>query len=169
MPEADLRFRPGCMADVASFRRGMQLFWDPRGRSSRTELFLLFLIPSIAYPLILAAISFAIEIPAPELARFLLTFAIAIPLPAAVARRFHDQGRTGWLAVPFVGLTLIHLWNAWLNVTRSYPESDLWFNQEGARYLYLMACAAFLVALMLPPKDRDNRYGSNPRPAEKQI
>ncbi|MGB3166215.1 MAG: DUF805 domain-containing protein [Alteraurantiacibacter sp.] len=167
MAQADLSVRRGCTADVALYWRGLRLFWDPRGRSTRTELVMLYLVPIVlSVPLffLLAAI-----VDSGSLAKFVLILLTLLPIPAAVARRFHDCGRSGWLAVPALLLGIIGGWDAWLDVVVAYPENDLWHNRPAQHFIYGLVCLAYAVALMMPPDRGINRYGPNPRPMPNVI
>ena len=169
MAQADLRMRPGCMADLRTVPRALRRTFDPRGRSTRTEIALLFLLPSALYWLALLALTLVLPDPLLEPAAFVATVAVFLPLQAAVARRFHDMGRPGWLALPFAVLSAIFLWDAWLGVNSILPSSGLWHNRSELHLLYRLCWLAMIGVLMLPPKDLDNPYGPNPRPAEKTI
>ncbi len=168
--EADLSFRRGCGADLAAYWRGLRLFYDPRGRSSRTELAMLLVLPAIVGYGAVLLVSSTIGA---EWSRWFdfaaLTF-LAIPLPAAAARRFHDMAKSGWLTLPLVGLILTGLWDAWLDASAAnFAERNLWTNRSAQEAMFGLAWLAYGVALMLPPRDAKNPYGPNPRPAPKEI
>lgn len=169
MALADLSVRRGCSADLASFWRGLRLFSDPRGRSTRTELVMLFVLPAALLPslqMVFVAITHSAW---DEPSGFAVKLLIALPLQCAVVRRLHDMGKSGWLAIPMVILTSIAIWDAWLNVVASYPANDLWYNRGNLRLFYGIACVGYFIALMFPPRNDDNPYGPDPRPAEKDI
>ena len=163
-----LSVRRGCTADVALYWRGLRLFWDPRGRSTRTELAMLYLLPIIAMtPIFLL---FGRNVSAPAWLGFALYALYLLPFPASAARRFHDMGRSGWLALPIIALCGVTLWDGWLGLVHdSLPESDLWHNRPAQHFIYGLVCLAYAAALMTPPDRGINRYGPNPRPMPKVI
>ena len=99
-----------------------------------------------------------------------ITALVLVPIPAAAARRFHDMGKSGWFALPVLLLCAGYLWNVWRDIeagpqsigTYSGNEPTLWI-------LYAVIGVMFSIILMQPPKDANNPYGPDPRPAPKVI
>ena len=168
MAQADLSVRRGCMADVALYWRGLRLFWEPRGRSTRTEVAMLLLLPLlVGAPFLLMARNLLIGTPWLGLALYALYL---VPLPAASARRFHDMGKSGWLALPLLALVGVVFWNGWLSIAHADPASaDLWHNRQAQEFIFRLICSAYLVGLLLPPEPGINRHGPNPRPPHRVI
>lgn len=172
MAEADLSFRKGCLADFASGWRGLRLFYTPRGRSSRTELVLLAIVPQLLLSLLAALLVLVISDARGSAAaiRFAAIMIALIPLPMAMARRLHDMGKTGWLVLPGMALIGIGVWDAWLDVvTSGYPANDLWHNRPSEELLYGFVSLAYAAFLMLPAQNAGNRHGPDPRPAPRTI
>ncbi|RJY08587.1 DUF805 domain-containing protein [Aurantiacibacter aquimixticola] len=168
--EADLSVRRGCMADFSTLPRAIRLLCEPRGRSTRTELALIVLVANLIAIITVLPASFVLPIAWEDRIWFGLYSCVALVLPAAAARRFHDMAKTGWLALPLVALLAIGLWDAWLDVTQvSFAASDLFYNEPMLEFLFNVTCLGYVVALMLPPRDPGNPYGPNPRPPEKTI
>lgn len=170
MPTADLSAWRGFLADVATAWRGARRFLDPRGRASRTELFLL--------PAFLAALGFLFFA---IIALFTLDFGLSksqhlisaivlVPIPAAAARRFHDIGKSGWFALPVVLMCAVGIWDAWKDWQAGpHASHDLWGNNAIAEVMFSGLCLFYVALLLQPPRDEGNPYGPNPRPAPKII
>lgn len=96
-----------------------------------------------------------------------LALLIALPVPALIARRCHDQGRSGhwaWLAV-----LVFVLWaartvvaRAWGIETRITVDQYLWPLDFAAA----IASIATIALLFLPGTAGSNRFGSDPRGRE---
>ena len=123
-------------------------------------------------PISLSSVFFAIlgiDADPPKWLVLVMVAIIVLPLPAAIARRLHDTGRTGWLALPVFALMGVSFYDGWLDAIASYPDNDLWYNRDGMKLLFNACWLAAVVMLIWPPKDENNPYGPNPRPAEKTI
>ncbi len=105
----------------------------------------------------------------PDWAGLALMLASLVPMPAAIIRRLHDSDKNGWLALPIFILIGLAVYDSWLFATASYPDNDLWYNRVGLEMMYSASWLAALILLMWPARNEDNRYGPNPRPAEKVI
>lgn len=89
---------------------------------------------------------------------------LAIPVPALLARRLHDTGRSGswaWLAVPgfalWAGRTVLA---ATLGI-----EARLGFDRLAwlLDWVAILANLAILALIVLPPSPGANRFGPDPR------
>lgn len=137
------------------------------GRSPRTEL--------IGYGLAAFLLSFPVSLGTsltlPYETHLLignaLTLLLAVPVPALIVRRLHDQGRSGvwvWLA--------IYSFAVWLVRTgvsmAAGPDGRLAFDRFTwvADWLVIPANVAMLVLLLLPGTIGPNRYGPDPRGRE---
>lgn len=171
MAEADLSFRRGCLADFASCWRGLRKFHVPHGRSSRTELVLLAIVPQFVMILLAIVAGFAFEDRVSSAALVFGATAIAlVPLPMAMVRRLHDMSKSGWLAIPGLALIGIGMWDAWLDVVATgYPLTELWHNRPNEELLYGFVSLSYVAFLMLPPRNERNPYGPDPRPAPRTI
>ncbi len=103
------------------------------------------------------------------------TFAVAqdllqvlyfIPVPALLARRLHDQGRSGnllWIAVPGVALWIARKAIAFLQPALAIAEFDRWTwpLDLGAGF----ASLALIIVLLLPGTVGPNRFAPDPRPS----
>lgn len=170
MDEADLSAKRGCSADLATFYRGIRLFYDPRGRATRTELFAL---PMFAAAL-LAVLYFTTRLFLPQFGgaswETVIAAIVFVAIPAAAARRFHDIGKSGWFALPVLAMCGVGLWDAWKDIEAGpYASHDLFGNNPIADFVFTGICVLYAVILMQSPKDLKNPYGPNPRPAPKQI
>ncbi len=169
MAEADLRMRPGCLADLRTIPHGLRRTFDWRGRATRTELALLYIIPAIIYPAVAFGIGSLFAEASSGWAQSVAALAIAIPMPSAIVRRLHDMGKPGLLVLPYLVLIVVALWDASLDVYNDHPASDLWYNNRQLELMFALAWLGSIIGLMLPPKEENNPYGPNPRPAEKTI
>lgn len=170
MREADLSAKRGCAADLATYPRAVKRSFDPRGRSTRTELALLIILPYAS----LWVLSFVLEPMLPKAASGIWLLAIPIfilaPVPASAARRLHDIGKNGWLALPIVMICSVAIWAVWKDIEAGpYETHDLFANNPIADWIFAGICLAYSVILMQPPNDTDNPYGPDPRPAPKEI
>ncbi len=105
----------------------------------------------------------------PDWAGLAVMLAFLVPIPAAIIRRLHDSGKTGWLALAIFVLIGLAVYDGWLDAIESYPDNDLWYNRGGLELIYAASWLAAIVLLIWPARDDNNRYGPNPRPAEKVI
>jgi uncharacterized membrane protein YhaH (DUF805 family) len=96
-----------------------------------------------------------------------LACVIAIPVPALLVRRFHDQGRTGrwiWLAVfVFILWALRTAWSLALGIeARIELDRTIW----PLDWLAIIASIITVVLIVLPGTVGTNRFGSDPRNRE---
>jgi len=170
MPTADLSARRGCFADLATYPRAVKRFYDPRGRSTRTELAVLVLLPSVV-TLLFGQLSGLINWPANAL-RWMIVIPIFwyAPIPASAARRFHDIGKSGWFALPILLICGVAVWAIWKDLeVGPHTSHDLWGNNDIAQFMFTSVILVYVVALLQPPKDSNNPHGPNPRPEPKVI
>lgn len=170
MTEADLGVRRGCLADLASYARGLWRFWDPRGRSARTELSLIVGVPAFFHAVVALPLTWFTNADWIEPLPFALALLAAIPLPAAAARRLHDMGKSGWLALPVLGLAAIGVWTMWLDlISEPFDPAHFLTGTPQARLIYGASWVLLAVLLMQPPRHENNRHGPDPRPRQKVI
>ncbi len=170
MPTADLSARRGCLADLATYPRAVMRFYDPRGRSTRTELFMLIAVPAIVLAL-LSPLLLGTPL-ASALGKWVIALPIVIlaPVPASAARRFHDAGKNGWLALPVLLICAVAVWDVWKDLQAGPGTShDLFGNNPIADAIFGGICLLYVFALLQPPRDVKNPYGPSPRPAPKVI
>lgn len=148
---------------TALLRRALRLTASPSGRSSRAELAVafiaaLFFVPLGTLALMLAGASSG---PWPVLG---LNLVSALPFPALLVRRLHDQNRTGWWA----GLALFG-YGLWL--TRALVAGAQGIDARIALdrliwpldWLAIAANLAIVTMLVLPGTRGPNRFGPDPR------
>jgi len=124
------------------------------GRSTRTELLgyliISWLVATAASRIVLiagVATSVDLDLASVNVANLVMW----LPFPALAVRRFHDQDKPGWWAVPLIVPTIIF----WLGGEQVLARSV-------AMALSLIYIAA-LVLLFWKPTDGANRYGPDPR------
>jgi uncharacterized membrane protein YhaH (DUF805 family) len=93
-----------------------------------------------------------------------LLLLLAIPVPALLVRRLHDQDRPGklaWLALPGAILWLVRKGLALTEGTSARIAFDqvVWL----ADWLVIFANLALLILIVLPGTAGPNRYGRDPR------
>jgi len=111
------------------------------------------------------------DAPVPDLGGFFVTLGVSVAaaialLAAAVSRRLHDSGRTGFwglLPVPFL-LFGIGFFPVMMNsmMTEAEPDIGLFFLLFGNNMLYLVALATLVVLLSLSTSPKPNRHGDPP-------
>lgn len=103
-------------------------------------------------------------------ASFAATLFVLAPIPAATARRFHDMGKSGWLALPVLILCVTALWDSWRNLQdEPFVRTSLWSEQPTLGFVYGLIGLMLIIILMQPAKHTNNPHGPDPRPTPKQI
>ena len=93
-----------------------------------------------------------------------LTVILAIPIPALLVRRLHDQGRNGWavwLALPGFIVWLVRTGIALSQGMQARIELDrmTWILD----WVVILANLALVLLLALPGTTGPNRFGPDPR------
>lgn len=154
----------------------VKVLFSFQGRISRSQYWLGSTLASVANFLTFFIMGFANagaalgKDPSAMLGAALASAAITIPINIAVVwcslavqvKRFHDRGRTGWLAaVPFalvLWMIVSFLGSAFANAPIGQAFSSL-----GLPFALLMVvCLAFFVDLGLMPSKGPNQYGDGP-------
>lgn len=155
------------MSAPTSFRRTCALSLSPTGRATRTELASYILgAVLISVPLSLAT-SLALPPDQHRLTGNALTALLAIPVPALIARRLHDQDRSGkwtWLAVIGFAMWLLRtVLAATLGI-----DARLQFDRAVGLidWAVIAANLATLLLMILPGTAGPNRFGADPRGRE---
>lgn len=134
------------------------------GRSPRSEVLSYALLAVMVQVALSLLFIFTLDFEVRMLARKALAVLIALPVPALIARRCHDHGRSGswaWLAVfPFV------LWLVRSVLARSAGiEARIAFDAWTwpLDVLATLASIAVLALLAIPGTCGPNRFGPDPR------
>lgn len=155
---------PLAMPQPTSARRTIALTFTLKGRASRTEL-ASYILSAV---LITLAVSFASALFAPYAVRALvsdaLTVLLAIPVPALLVRRLHDQGRSGklvWLAVFSFAVWLLRVIVSYTAPTdiRIAMDTMIW----PIDWLVILANLGAVILAILPGTAGANQYGPDPR------
>ncbi|WP_340587570.1 DUF805 domain-containing protein [Erythrobacter alti] len=167
---ADLSAKRGCAADLAAYWRGLRRFYDPRGRASRTEFFMLVILSALIAAIVQFVIGNMLSTRAEHTVAWSVSALVLIPVPAAAARRFHDMGKSGWFALPVLLLCLAYFWHIWGEIETG-PVTPIAYSgsEPTLELLYGFIGVMFAIILMQPPQHLTNPYGSDPRPAPKVI
>ncbi|GEM_PF-5669005 len=170
MQEADLSAKRGCMADLTAYWRGLRKFYNPRGRATRTELFMLLILNGLLFTCLEVISRHLLSRDADHAVSSILQALFLVPIPAATARRFHDMGKSGWFALPIFILCAVKLWNIWLDyLAGPFAFNSVFDNAPTLGLFYGMIGLMFAIILMQPPRNARNPYGPDPRPDPKQI
>jgi uncharacterized membrane protein YhaH (DUF805 family) len=157
--------RRGILPDLRLLGRPLRLALTFGGRSRRTEYAVYMIVGG--WIAALASLLLAAEPFGFGQARWLTTCLFMLPVPALMARRLHDTGRSGWWAAPVLGVAGLSL--ALPAFSGSYSP-NLADNLEPLRPLLgigvdVLAFATVLGALVMtviPPRE-PNAFGSDPR------
>jgi uncharacterized membrane protein YhaH (DUF805 family) len=147
-----------------SARRTVALTFTLRGRANRTEL-ASYILSAVFVTL---AVSFAAALFTPYPVRAMvsdgLTVLLAIPVPALLVRRLHDQDRSGhlvWLAVFAFGVWLIR------TVIANTLGTDARIGFDRMTWLLdwavIFANLGAVILAILPGTSGPNRFGPDPR------
>ncbi len=148
----------------ATARRTYAAAWRFSGRSTRSEVigygFVAFLL---SFPVSLAT-SLTLPYETHLLVGNILTLLLALPVPALIVRRLHDQARSGvwaWLAVYSFAVWLVRTGVS----MAAGADGRLAFDRVTwlADWLVIPANVAMLVLLLLPGTASPSRFGPNPR------
>lgn len=138
---------------------------DFGGRATRIELFGFLVASQIVGAVVTALASWAAPEPIARWVAFAVSFAVLIPAPALLARRFHDFGWSArWggvllaIAAENLAYGLMHLLFGW-NV-RAAVEGVLAYVDW---VLFLPATVLFVMLLAMPGSKGANRFGPDPR------
>ncbi|NBW74771.1 MAG: DUF805 domain-containing protein [Sphingomonadaceae bacterium] len=152
------------LSQPTTARRTAALSFTLHGRATRTEL-ASYILSAVFVTL---AVSFASALAAPYAVRALvsdgLTMLLAIPVPALLVRRLHDQGRSGrlvWLAVLAFGVWLVRtvISNTLGMEARIGFDRMTWLLD----WAVIFANLAAVILAILPGTAGPNRYGPDPR------
>lgn len=155
---------PSALPQPTSARRTIALSFTLQGRATRIEL-ASYILSAV---LITLAVSFASALFAPYEVRALvsdgLTVLLAIPVPALLVRRLHDQGRTGklvWLAVFSFTVWLVRMIVSYTTAMdiRIGLDRMIW----PIDWLVILANLGAVILAILPGTAGPNRFGPDPR------
>ncbi len=161
---------PGEVRQPVPVRQTVALAFSCTGRATRSELVSF----ALAAAFVMLAISFATALLADYPVRALvsngLTLILAIPVPALLVRRLHDQGRSGWpvwLALPGFSVWLMRTTIALSQGMQARIELDrmTWILD----WVVILANLALVILLALPGSAGPNRYGPDPRGKTPEI
>ncbi len=143
--------------------------FDFRGRSTRTEVITFYIASQLLSGLLvlpLYELSVDLNFEAEREVRGAVTLLLTVPLPALLARRAHDVGQSGWLAL----LLLVALVTAALSDHGSLHIVGIAkFEAFWLDALLLLAIIGLWAVTLLPPTPEANRYGLNPRLDEAEL
>ena len=155
---------PSALPAPTSARRTIALAFTFSGRATRTEL-ASYILSAI---LLTLAASFAAALLAEYQTRALvsdaLTVLLAIPVPALLVRRLHDQDRTGklvWLAVFSFAVWLVRVIVSYTTAmdVRIWLDRMIW----PIDWLVILANLGAVILAILPGTPGPNRFGPDPR------
>lgn len=155
---------PPALPAQISVQRTIALAFTMQGRATRTELAVYTLVAVV----ITLAVSFITALLAPYSVRALvsdgLSVLLAIPVPALLVRRLHDQGRSGsltWLAVFAFAVWLVRAIIArTLGMdARIEFDSAAWI----VDWAVILANLGAVIFAILPGTRGTNRFGPDPR------
>jgi uncharacterized membrane protein YhaH (DUF805 family) len=146
---------------LAHLRRIATGMLDVTGRSSRSE-FGIFLIILMAVNCVVIVVTEtgAADFPAPLL-RY-LPYALWLPAISLFARRLHDQGRSGWLALILPVHLGLQVYGQMLHDAARVPHADLGFPVNVAEFVLVIS---FWLLVVWPGTSGENRFGPDPRKA----
>jgi uncharacterized membrane protein YhaH (DUF805 family) len=136
---------------VAAWGKPLQF----RGRSTRTELigyFIMFGVFGAAISWVGIGLGLSVSFDEPRFPTFdLANFLLWLPFPALAVRRFHDQNRSGWWALPLI-----------LSTTLSWLSAESLLGQPTRITLGLIYAIVFVLLFWKPSND-ENNFGRDPR------
>lgn len=148
---------------TALLRRALVLSLSFAGRSSRAELAVAFIAAMVFVPLGTMALLLA-RIPTGSWSVLALNLASMVPFPALLARRLHDQARSGWLILPALfgfSLWLLRSVTAAAQGVDARIAMDRWI--WPLDWIAIAANMAMIALLVLPGTRGPNRFGPDPR------
>lgn len=160
-PEA----RRGILPDLRLLGRTLRLALAFAGRSRRAEYAVYMIVGG--WIATMAGLFLAAEPLVLAQARWLTTCLFMIPVPALMARRLHDAGRSGWWAGPILAVACLSLVLPAFGGTYSPNLAD---NIEplrpllgiGVDVLALATALGALIMTVIPPRE-PNAFGPDPR------
>ncbi|MCZ8323680.1 MAG: DUF805 domain-containing protein [Sphingomonadaceae bacterium] len=145
-------------------RRTVALAFTGAGRATRSELVSYALAAAFTMLLVSFVTALVADYPVRALVSNGLTLILAIPVPALLVRRLHDQGRGGWavwLALPGFTVWLVRTGIALSQGMQARIELDrmTW----AVDWIVILANVALVLLLALPGTAGPNRFGPDPR------
>lgn len=154
--------------------RWLTVMFSPYGRVSRRQMWMLYLTSAVIGVMLLVVGAMLLADVGPGvfsrpgyLNGLILAYTI-IPGLAAPIKRYHDRGKSGWVAVGNLIIISLFLTLALL----AYGAGTADTTREAWRIfapIFLASCAVIIAAVsagelfFLPGEPGDNRYGSDPR------
>jgi len=153
----------GLLAPFEPLRR----YADFRGRSTRSELLLFYLLLMVAN----VALAYAAALVPPEYRRWIdvaLAALLACPALALMARRLHDTGRSAWWLLIGLPMAALSLWEAYVRFGEPLALSPIDTLPLLVRLALALSIVALVLLLLWDDEEQDNIHGPNPRygPAE---
>lgn len=151
-------------ASPMSARRTAALSFTLAGRAGRTELASYILAAVFMTLLVSFAAALLFEYEVRHLVRNALAIILAVPVPALLVRRLHDQDRTGalvWLAAPAVGLWAVRTVISATSGIDGRIAFDRW--TWPLDWFVILANLALVILLIMPGSPGANRFGPDPR------
>lgn len=160
VPAVD-RFRR--VSFTALLRRTLVRGLSFAGRSSRAELAVAFIAAMVFVPLGSLALMLA-GAPTGRWTILALNLVSMIPFPALLARRLHDQGRSGWLILPALFGFSLWLGRSLVATTQGVDarialDRVIW----PLDWIAIAANIVMIALLVLPGTRGPNRFGPDPR------
>jgi uncharacterized membrane protein YhaH (DUF805 family) len=155
---------PGEAPQPVPVRRTVALAFTGAGRATRSELVSYALAAAFTMLLVSFVTALVADYPVRALVSNGLTLILAIPVPALLVRRLHDQGRSGWavwLALPGFTVWLVRTGIALSQGMQARIELDrmTW----AVDWIVILANVALVLLLALPGTAGPNRFGPDPR------
>lgn len=151
-------------ASLALAGRSVRRAFSPRGRATRAEL-VSYLLATLAVSIPLSSItSLALPYDAHRIATDAITVLLAIPAPALLVRRMHDQDRSGawaFLALPGFALWLVRTLVSAIGGIDARLAFDGW--TWPLDWLVIVSNIACLILVLQAGTGGRNRFGDNPR------
>jgi uncharacterized membrane protein YhaH (DUF805 family) len=137
------------------------------GRATRTEVSDYTLVALLMTVIFTLVAGFVAGFDLRNLIGDALACVIAIPVPALLVRRFHDQDRTGrWIWLPVFVFTLWALRTAWSLALGIESRIELDRTIWPLDWLAIIASIITVVLIVLPGTIGTNRFGPDPRSRE---
>lgn len=92
---------------------------------------------------------------------------LVVLMAAAVARRLHDSGRSGWwgtMPLPFLAFGVIAMGKIMAGIGAGSPDFGWFFLLFCNNLIYLATLVALVVLLAMPGTSGQNRFGESPVP-----
>ena len=146
---------------AALVRRAVAGTFDFTGRSRRLEVGWYWLSASVAGVLAQTAAEAVLDFDPALIAGQALELALLLPFYALLARRLHDQGRSGWWVLMAIPLEAFKFYQT---VRIGFHPFDPAWTEPGYLGLILFPLAALMLLFVVAPGDIEtNRYGPDPR------